>query len=186
MSSSTWLVSRWIASVVNAATCGVATMRGWPDERVAGRHGLALEHVDGRGGDPPALERGEERPAVDQGAARGVDEVHAVAHRGERLAPDHRARRLVELAVQRHQFGASEQLLEREPLDSVFRGLLARHPGIEPDDPGADRSQQAGDGETDVAETDQADRSCSRAPGRECRSSATLRPEAARRLPGSA
>src|SRR2546427_1677618 len=63
-----------------------------PEERMAGRRRLLLEHVEGRAGHLAALDGRGERRLVDDAAARAVDDAHAAPHTRDRARADEPAR----------------------------------------------------------------------------------------------
>src|SRR5262245_40592451 len=123
----------------------------------AGRR-LLVPHVDAGAGDPFRAQRLGERAFVMDRAARGGDEIGVRLHQREFLLADHAARAVIERAVDRHEVGPSQQLLERDlggtaRLDRriVEIGVAGDH--LHGEQPAAELGHAA----ADIAEADNAD-----------------------------
>src|SRR6516225_10081204 len=128
-------------------------------QRMVGRRRLLVPHVEAGAGDLFCAQRLGERALVMYEAARRGDEIGVRLHQRELARADHAAGSFVERAVDRHEVGAPQQLVERH-LDGAARGdRLLVEIGIAGDDLHAEETAaELGDAAADIADADDADR----------------------------
>ena len=113
---------------------------------------FVLVHVEPGAGDEPVLERPRERGFVDDRSARGVDEICGALHPRQRRLVDQVSGVRGERAVQRHDVGGGEQLVERHRLGPFHHRRTGTPGQIGHAD--AKRRGARGDGAADPAEAD--------------------------------
>ena len=140
------------------AMCGLRIDVGEAEERVAGLGWLVVEHVQARPGEM-ARDQGVAQVGFDdQPAARRIDEVRARPHLGQEVAVDHAAGRFGQRQVQADDVRARQQLVERQPVDSVPLVEFGVEDRVERDDPHPERQGAQGHRPADPAHADQAQR----------------------------
>lgn len=116
---------------------------------------LVLVHVEGEPAELLVLQRRDDGLGVDEPAARGVDEHGALLHLAQRLLIDDVARAVHERAVQAHDVGARQQVLERGVL--AEGGELVVAEGVVGEQAAPEAAHDAREGDADAAGADEAD-----------------------------
>ena len=108
-----------------------------------------------------------DRSLVDDAAAGDVEEDRAGLHPGELRRADEAAGRPRQRDVDRDDVRLAEQVVERDQLDAVMRGLLGGHERIGGEDGHLHRPRPGGDRLADLAEPDDPERPAAQLEARE-------------------
>jgi len=127
-------------------------------ERVVGRDGLLLPHVERGAGQALFLERTGEGLLVHHRAARGVDQDRGRLHAAEERLADEVARLGIQQRVNGNVIRALGERLERYALDAEGGEARRRHVGVAGDDLRLEGGHPSREGAADVAQADDADR----------------------------